>query len=94
LARFSQVCHISFHLRSCVSYTLLGQFLNYTYRRTIEKLQSESDSPVAKDLPEFPLVRIRLEGTYVLVTIAALGTIGYGLSLVTQAVGDIILLAE
>jgi len=54
-------------------------FLDRTYRKTIAKSSTEPDHHGTS--PDFPIEKTRLKGIYILITISALGTLGYGLSL-------------
>lgn len=69
------------HIQNTNADFYLGRFLDRNYRQTAEKLPS-----VQRDAPDFPIERTRLKGIYVLVTISALGTLGYGLALMSEAV--------
>jgi hypothetical protein len=64
---------------------MAGKFLNRTYRREVENLpevQGDHDS----HSPDFPIEKTRLKGAYVALAISVLGTVGYGLALMTRAV--------
>lgn len=62
--------------------TFSGKYLNRTYRIAIAKLSAGQDG----DSPVFPIEATRLKGAYVLITASALGSLGYGLALMTKAV--------
>lgn len=64
-----------------------GKFLNWNYRRTADKLRASNDEDGrCPDELNFPLERTRLRGIYFLIAISALGTVGYGLALMTKTV--------
>lgn len=63
----------------------LGRLVDKTYRQTAQKLQDQGLSR-GRDSAEFPLERTRLRGIYLLIAITTLGTVGYGLALMTKTV--------
>ncbi|KAH8907339.1 MFS general substrate transporter [Coniochaeta sp. PMI_546] len=63
---------------------LTGKYLDRTYRVSIAKL-SACDSSFDGDSPDFPIEAARLKGAYILVIASALGSVGYGLALMTKA---------
>lgn len=67
--------------------TPIGRFLDRNYRLTAEKLPN-----VQRDAPDFPIERTRLRGIFALITISALGTLGYGLALMTKTVSVLAIL--
>ncbi|KAB5582349.1 major facilitator superfamily domain-containing protein [Coniochaeta sp. 2T2.1] len=63
---------------------LTGKYLDRTYRRSVAKLSAGQES-VDGDSAEFPIEATRLKGAYVLIIASALGSVGYGLALMTKA---------
>jgi hypothetical protein len=63
---------------------IVGKFLNMTYCLSIAKLPAGQDG----DSPEFPIEVTRLKGVYFLIVASALGSVGYGLALMTRAVSS------
>ncbi|OIW32625.1 MFS general substrate transporter [Coniochaeta ligniaria NRRL 30616] len=61
-----------------------GQYLNRTYRRTVSKLSEGREEEFNIDSDEFPILKTRLKGMDFLLCISALGTVGYGLILMTK----------
>ncbi|RSM08769.1 hypothetical protein CEP52_004468 [Fusarium oligoseptatum] len=66
-----------------------GRYLDRNYKRTAEKL-----SGYGRDSPQFPIERTRLKGIFVLITISSLGTLGYGLALMTKAHISVMLIMQ
>ncbi len=58
-----------------------GKFVDWNYRRTVDRLAKTQGSQYDKRSPEFPLEKTRLRGVYVLSATTVLGIIGYGLTL-------------
>lgn len=65
-----------------------GRLMNWTYRRNISKLSNGRDGEINVDSPEFSIERTTLQGMDFLLSVAALGTIGYGLVLMTKTVSN------
>ena len=64
-----------------------GYFLNWMHKRAKGKLGNAPDGTLGHAVStEFPFERVRLPGIYLLTTIGALGTFGYGLALLKKAV--------
>lgn len=63
-----------------------GRFLNYYYRRTVQKLSNGNERSFDGHEPDFPIEKTRLKGAYVLIAVSGVGTLGYGLALMTRAV--------
>lgn len=63
-----------------------GRFLNYYYRRTVQKLSNGNGRSFNGHEPDFPIEKTRLKGAYMLIIVSGLGTLGYGLALMTRAV--------
>lgn len=63
---------------------VVGKFLNRTYCLSIAKLPAGQDG----DSPDFPIEATRLKGVYFLIVASALGSVGYGLALMTRAVSS------
>jgi hypothetical protein len=68
-----------------VAHPRIGKFLDRTYRLAVGRLLVDH-SPETGVLPEILIAKIRLKGSYVLITISALGTLGYGLALMKRTV--------
>ncbi|RTE79712.1 hypothetical protein BHE90_005762 [Fusarium euwallaceae] len=66
-----------------------GRYLDWNYKKTAEKLSGYS-----RDSPQFPIERTRLKGIFVLITISSLGTLGYGLALMTKAHISVMLIMQ
>jgi len=62
----------------------LGKYLDRTYRLSIAKLSTDQAS-FDGDSPDFPIEATRLKGIYFLIVASALGSVGYGLALMTKA---------
>lgn len=62
-----------------------GRFLNYHYRQTVKKLLNGNERSFDGHEPDFPIEKTRLKGAYMLIVISGLGTLGYGLALMTRA---------
>ncbi|KAH6848245.1 major facilitator superfamily domain-containing protein [Chaetomium sp. MPI-CAGE-AT-0009] len=60
---------------------LAGKFIDWNYRRTVDRLSKELGGQYDRKSPEFPLEKTRLRGVYLLSTITVIGLIGYGLTL-------------
>ncbi|KAK4146409.1 major facilitator superfamily domain-containing protein [Dichotomopilus funicola] len=58
-----------------------GKFVDWNYRRTVERLSKTQGEKYDKKSPDFPLEKTRLRGVYVLSATTVLGIIGYGLAL-------------
>ncbi|KAK4204499.1 MFS general substrate transporter [Triangularia verruculosa] len=72
-----------------------GKFLDWNYRKTVSKLQTHSEhSANTTDTADFPLEKIRLRGIYLLILISSLGTLGYGLALMTNAHISVMILMQ
>ena len=69
-----------------LAYLYPGKHLDRTYRRTVQKLARDHQEQVYNLSPEFPIEKTRLKGVYLLITISAMGTVGYGLALMTKTV--------
>ncbi|KAB5518693.1 major facilitator superfamily domain-containing protein [Coniochaeta sp. 2T2.1] len=65
---------------------LTGQVLNRTYKGTVARLSDGREVECNIDSDEFPLGRTRLMGMDFLLSVSALGTLGYGLILMRKAV--------
>ncbi|KAK1624087.1 major facilitator superfamily domain-containing protein [Colletotrichum phormii] len=63
---------------------ITGRILNRNYRRATSKLTENSEHKSTTP-SEVQIEQIRLKGLYYLFTISALGTVGYGLALMTRA---------
>ncbi|KAH8753094.1 major facilitator superfamily domain-containing protein [Diaporthe sp. PMI_573] len=61
-----------------------GRFLNYYYRRTVQKLSNGNGRSFNGHEPDFPIEKTRLKGAYMLILVSGLGTLGYGLALMTR----------
>jgi hypothetical protein len=66
----------------------IGKYLNRTYRLSIAKL-SAGQASFDGDSPDFPIEATRLKGVYFLIIASALGSVGYGLALMTKAVSHL-----
>ncbi len=66
---------------------LAGKFVDWNYRRTVDRLAKSQGSEYDKKSPDFPLEKTRLRGIYLLSAITVLGIIGYGLTLKFRWVG-------
>ncbi|KAI8712974.1 MFS domain-containing protein [Fusarium sp. LHS14.1] len=66
-----------------------GRYLDWNYKKTGEKL-----SGYGRDSPQFPIERTRLKGIFILITISSLGTLGYGLALMTKAHISVMLIMQ
>ncbi|KAK1764932.1 MFS general substrate transporter [Phialemonium atrogriseum] len=73
---------------------LTGQYIDWTYRGRVKHLQDEGSSYDGSASPDFPLEKTRLKGIYVLITISALGTLGYGLALMTRTHISVVLIMQ
>lgn len=69
-----------------LAYLWSGKYLDKTYRLTVEKLSRDRPEPVHNESADFPIEKTRLKGIYVLITVSALGTVGYGVALMTKTV--------
>jgi hypothetical protein len=58
-----------------------GKFVDWNYRRTVDRLAKTQGVEYDKKSPDFPLERTRLRGVYLLSGTTVLGIIGYGLTL-------------
>jgi hypothetical protein len=63
-----------------------GRFLNYYYRQTVQKLSNGNGRSFNGHEPDFPIEKTRLKGAYMLILVSGLGTLGYGLALMTRTV--------
>ena len=68
--------------------SVLGKYLDRTYRQSVAKLSAGQET-LNGDSAEFPIETIRLKGAYVLIIASALGSVGYGLALMTKAVSRV-----
>jgi MFS family permease len=68
-----------------VAYYGVGKFLDRTYRLSVARLSVDQNLET-RVLPEALIAKTRLKGSYILVFISALGTLGYGLALMKRAV--------
>lgn len=66
---------------------MLGKFIDWNYRRTVERLEKELGGQYDRKSPEFPLEETRLRGVYLLTAVTVVGLIGYGLTLKFRWVG-------
>jgi hypothetical protein len=58
-----------------------GKFVDWNYRRTLDRLAKTQGAQYDKRSPDFPLEKTRLRGVYILSATTVLGIIGYGLTL-------------
>ncbi|AEO62002.1 hypothetical protein MYCTH_2312878 [Thermothelomyces thermophilus ATCC 42464] len=58
-----------------------GKFIDWNYRRTVDRLRKDEGAEYDRKSPEFPLEKTRLRGIYVLSGTTVAGIIGYGLTL-------------
>ncbi|KAL2166540.1 hypothetical protein VTG60DRAFT_2527 [Thermothelomyces hinnuleus] len=58
-----------------------GKFIDWNYRRSVDRLRKEKGAEYDRKSPEFPLEKTRLRGIYVLSGTTVAGIIGYGLTL-------------
>ncbi|KAL2257021.1 hypothetical protein VTK26DRAFT_769 [Humicola hyalothermophila] len=58
-----------------------GKFIDWNYRRAVNRLSQKQGSQYDKKSPDFPLEKTRLRGIFVRSTTTVLGIIGYGLTL-------------
>jgi hypothetical protein len=64
-----------------------GKFIDWNYRRTVDRLSKKYGGLYDRKSPEFPLEKTRLRGVYLLSSITVVGLIGYGLTLKFRWVG-------
>ena len=69
-----------------LTYQSSGKYLDKTYRRKAKKLSRDRQEQFHHELPDFPIEKIRLQGIYLVITVSALGTAGYGIALMTKTV--------
>ncbi|KAK7935451.1 hypothetical protein PG985_000946 [Apiospora marii] len=65
---------------------IAGKFLDRTYEKTRARLNANKGEQLDKLSLDFPLESARLRGVYILSIIGSLGTVGYGLGLMTRTV--------
>jgi hypothetical protein len=58
-----------------------GKFIDWNYRRTVDRLSKTQGAEYDNRSPDFPLEKTRLRGIYLLSATTVLGIIGYGLTL-------------
>lgn len=63
---------------------ITGKYLNRTYRLSVAKLSADQEG-FDGDSPDFPIEGVRLKGAYFLIIASAIGSVGYGLALMTKA---------
>lgn len=71
---------------SPLAYLSSGKYLDKIYHRTKGKSSRDRQEQLHCESPEFPIEKIRLKGIYVLIAVSALGTVGYGLALMSKTV--------
>jgi hypothetical protein len=67
--------------------SILGKALDRAFKRETKKLGREVKPRRGDDISNFPIERVRLRWLYSLVLISTVGTAGYGLALLFEAVG-------
>lgn len=65
-----------------------GRFLNRNYRRAVDELSADTQSPIDAQSNQFPIERVRLKGLYFLVATTAIGVVGYGIALQKKTVSE------
>ncbi|KAK4211567.1 major facilitator superfamily domain-containing protein [Rhypophila decipiens] len=74
-----------------------GRFLDWNYRKTMEKHQIQNETSGASgssNTAKFSLEKTRLRGIYVLIAVSSLGTLGYGLALMTRTHISVMILMQ
>ena len=75
---------LSYPRRDCLT-KAPGKFVDRTYRKTVDRLYR--NGVACREIsPDFPLEETRLRGIYFFVATTSLGTLGYGLVLMTRTV--------
>ncbi|KAI1084015.1 major facilitator superfamily domain-containing protein [Whalleya microplaca] len=67
-----------------VASSITGRLLDRHFRHMAQKM-GRRDLQRGDDISDFPIEAIRLRGIYILTVISAVGTVGYGIALMTRA---------
>ncbi|KAK8034733.1 hypothetical protein PG993_009728 [Apiospora rasikravindrae] len=73
---------------------IAGKLLDRTYEKTKTRLKAEKGGQLDKQSLDFPLESARLQGVYILSIIGSLGTVGYGLGLMTRTHISVMLIMQ
>ncbi|KAI0191106.1 major facilitator superfamily domain-containing protein [Astrocystis sublimbata] len=73
---------------------MTGRFLDRNYRKAKKQLPEDADGILQEHLSNASLINHRLKGFYLLVSVTAVGTIGYGWALATKAHISVMLILQ